>query len=100
MCKYADDCRAVESIPIGELSNMQEVLLNGLQNWATTKNMLLNPKKNSIKPDVLRISDSCLERVSKFKLLGVWQQDNLCWNYHVEQTVKKARKRRYYLREY
>ena len=39
------------------------------------------------------------ERVSKLKLLGVWQQDNMCWNYHVEQTVKKANKRLYYLRE-
>ena len=83
MCKYADGCTAFESIPIGELSNMQEVL-DGLRNWATTNNMLLNPKKtknmwisfskNSIKPDALRINDSCLERVSKFKLLGVWQK--------------------------
>ena len=82
---------------------------DGLQNWATTNNMLLNSKKtkdmwisfckNSIEPDLLRINDSWLERVSKFKLLGVWQQDNLCWNYHVEQTAKKASKRLYFLRE-
>ena len=48
---------------------------------------------------VLRINDSCLERVSKLKLLGVWQQNNLCWNYHVEQTVKKSNKGLYYLRD-
>ena len=105
MCKYADDCTASESIPDGELLNMQKVL-DGLQNWATTNNMLLNSKKtkdmwisfckNSIEPDLLRIIDSCLERVSKFKLQRVWQQDNLCWNYHVEQTVKKASKRLYF----
>ena len=43
------------------------------------------------------MNEWCLKRVSKFKLLGVWQQDNLhvCWNYHVEQTVKKASKRFY-----
>ena len=108
MCKYADDCTASQSIPNGELSNMQKVL-DGLQNWAATNNMLLNSKKtkdmwisfckNSIEPDLLRRNDSCLERVSNFKLLGVWQQDNLCWNYHVEQTVKKASKRLYFLRE-
>ena len=108
MSKYADDCTASESIPNGELPNMQKVL-DGLQNWATTNNMLLNSKKskdmwisfckNSIEPDLLRINDSCLERVSIFKLLGVWQQDNLCWNYHVEQTVKKASQRLYFLRE-
>ena len=104
MCKYADDCTASESIPDGEFLNMQKVL-DGLQNWATTNNMLLNSKKikdmwisfckNSIEPDLLRMIDSCLERVSKFKLQRVWQQDNLCWNYHVEQTVKKASKRLY-----
>ena len=32
-------------------------------------------------------------------LLGEWKQDNLCWNYQVEQTVKKAMNRLYYLRE-
>ena len=52
-----------------------------------------------IEPDLLRINDSCLERVSKFKLLRVWQKDNLCWNNHVEQTVKKASKRLYFLRK-
>ena len=44
MCKYADDCTASESIPNGELSNMQKVL-DGLQNLATTNNMLLNSRK-------------------------------------------------------
>ena len=44
MCKYADNCTASQSIPNGELSNMQKVL-DGLQNWATTNNMLLNSKK-------------------------------------------------------
>ena len=87
---------------------MQEVL-DGLQNWATTNNMTLNPKKtkdmwtsfskNSLKPNALRINDSCLERLLNFKLLGVWQEDNLCWSYHVEQTVKKASKRLYHLHE-
>ena len=50
---------------------MQKVL-DGLQNWETKNNMLLNSRKtkpgyvNSIEPDLLRICDSCLERVSKF----------------------------------
>ena len=107
MCKYADDCTASEIIPNGELSNMQKVL-DGLQNWATTNNMLLSPKKtkdmwisfckNSVEPDHLRINDSCLERASKVKLQRARQQDNLCWKYHVEQTVKKASNRLYFWR--
>ena len=108
MCKYADDCTVYESVPNGCSSNMQKVL-DVLQSWATTNNMLLNPKKtkdmwisfckNSIKPEALRINNIQLERVSQFKLLGFWQQNNLRWNYHVEQTTKKACKRLYYLRE-
>ena len=62
--------------------------------------MWISSCKNSVEAHLLRINDdSCFERVSKFKLLGVWQQDNLCWNYHVEQAVKKAINRLYYLRE-
>ena len=55
--------------------------------------------KTSIEPDLLRRNDSCLQRVSKLKLLGVRQKDNLYWNYHVQQTVKKASKRLYFLRD-
>ena len=32
-------------------------------------------------------------------LPGLSQQDNLCWNSHVELTVKKASKRLYFVRE-
>ena len=71
--------------------------------WATMNNMLLNSRKTkgmicgSSEPDLQQMNEWCLKRVSKFKLLGVWQQDNLhvCWNYHVEQTVKKASERFY-----
>ena len=108
MCKYADDCTVYESVPSGCSSNMQKVL-DGLQSWASTNNMLLNPKKtkdmwisfrkHSIEPETLRINNAQVERVSQFKLLGVWQQNNLRWNYHVEQTIKKACKRLHHLRE-
>jgi len=54
---------------------------------------------NSVKPEILRINNTHLERVSQFKLLGVWKQSNLRWNYHFEQTTKKAKKRLHFLRE-
>ena len=98
MCKYVG-CTVYESVPSGCSSNMQKVL-DGLQSWATTNNMLLNPKKtknmwisfrkHSIEPETLRINNAQVERVSQFKLLRVWQQNNLRWNYHVEQTIKVA----------
>ena len=70
-----------------------------VQAGQTMQDMWILFCKNSIEPDLLRINDSCLERASVFKLLGVWQQDNLCCNYHVEQTLKKASKILYFLME-
>ena len=40
-----------------------------------------------------------IERVSSYKLLGVWHQDDLKWNCHVEKVVKKANKRIFSQRE-
>ena len=37
--------------------------------------------------------------VPTFKLLGVWQQENLRWNHHINETVKKANQRLHYLRD-
>ena len=93
--------RVTLSTPLCKLSQWKGVFPQGLK---TQLDLFVNSPqlpfcKNSIEPDLLRINDSCLERVSKCKLLGVWQEDNLCWNYHVEQTVKKASKRLYFLRE-
>ena len=34
-----------------------------------------------------------IKRVSSFKLLGVWHQNNLKWNTHIEKIAKKAIKR-------
>ena len=64
-----------------------------------TKDMWISFCKHSIEPETMRINNAQVKRVSQFKLLGVWQQNNLRWNYHVEQTIKKACKRLYHLRE-
>ena len=48
-------------------------------------------------PAPLKISNITLERVSVFKLLGVWVQDNLKWNCQVSTIVSKANKRIYHL---
>ena len=45
------------------------------------------------------MGDDTIERVSAHKLLGVCHQDNLKWNRHVEEMVKKANKRLFCLRE-
>ena len=87
---------------------MQEVL-DALQQWSTSNKMTINPKKtkdmwicfnNAVpEPASLVIGNDEVERVESHKLLGVWFQNNLKWNCHVENMVKKANKRLYFLRE-
>ena len=49
---------------------------------------------NAIPEPAPLVMDSVnIERVSSYKLLGMWHQDNLKWNRHVEEMVKKANKR-------
>ena len=102
-CKYADDCTLDESVSQGSISHMP------VQDWSTRNNMTINPKKTKDmwicfntaipEPDPLLICSEVVERVKSHKLLGVWHQNNLEWNLHLESIVKKANKCLYSLRE-
>ena len=55
---------------------------------------------NSIpEPPPFVIGNELAERVSTFKLLRVWYQNNLKWNAHIEEITRNAKKRLYHLRE-
>ena len=107
-CMYADDCTQDETIKIGHTSNMQ-VVLNAAKNWADKNKMVLNAKKTKDmwicfkecipEPDILKIEDMDIERVKSFKLLGVWHQNDLKWNKHINEISNKACKRLFCLRE-
>ena len=121
VCKYADDCTVFVKIQRGSESKMQAVL-DSLQRWADINNMSLNTTKTkdiwicflsvgtseperlklsnvTSEPERLKLSNVEIERVPTFKLLGVWQQENLRWNHHINETVRKANKRLHYLRD-
>ena len=49
-------------------------------------------------PPPINIGSTMIERVTKFKLLGVTVQNDLKWNAHVSTIVKKASKRIYFVR--
>ena len=49
-----------------------------------------------VKP--ITMGNNTIERVSCYKLLGVYISDNLKWNNHVDYIYKKACKRLYSLR--
>ena len=44
-------------------------------------------------------AEAIADLVSSFKLLGVWHQNNLKWNTHIEKIAKKAGERLFCLRE-
>jgi hypothetical protein len=46
----------------------------------------------------IKMYDSEVERVTSFKLLGTWFDDNLKWDSNTEYIAKKARKRLYFLK--
>ena len=56
-------------------------------------------RKAMHEPPKLTLGNNVIERVENFKLLGVWQQNNLKWNTHVFEIFRKANKNLYHLRE-
>ena len=50
-------------------------------------------------PPPVYIGNELVERVDKFKLLGMGLQNNLKWNNHVETVIQKANCQVYILRE-
>ncbi|CAB4012084.1 RNA-directed DNA polymerase from mobile element jockey [Paramuricea clavata] len=106
--KYAYDCTQDEVIPYRSPSNMQEVL-DTMNDWALrnktklyakkTKDMWICFKAAIPEPPSLKIGNDTIERVNSFKLLGLWINNTLKWNTHIEEITKKANKRLFYLRE-
>ena len=59
-------------------------------NAKKTKDMWITFKKSCPIPAPINIGPTELERVSEFKLLGVYVQNDLKWNTHVQSIVSKA----------
>ena len=104
--KYADDCTQHQVVSAASGSNLQKSI-NEINNWATLNRMTVNVKKTKDisftdavpEPPRLYIGNEPIERVNVFKLLGVSIQNNLKWNAHVEEIIRKANKRLFHLRE-
>ena len=105
--KYVDDSTITESITPDINSILQE-LVDTIYNWTIVNNMKLNiskckeliidfaKDKQEFSP--LIINGVAVDRVSSARVLGLIVQDNMNWNEHVNNVVKKAGKRLYMLR--
>ena len=104
--KYVDDTTVYEIISKGGPSNAQS-MINEVATWSTLNSFQLHPKKcNELRVsfvrsppsyDLIEINGSKVSAFSVVKLLGVYFQDNLKWNTHVTEMIKKAAKRLYFL---
>ena len=61
-----------------------------LLNENKTKEMVLGPCSKVNRPKLLLTSSGCIERVTQFKLLGVFIDSTLSRNAHIDYIVKKA----------
>ena len=104
--KYVDDSTITESVTPDTNSTLQE-LVDIIYKW-TIANMKLNISKcKELVIDFVKdkqdfppliINGTAVERVSSAQVLGLIVQDNMNWNKHVTNVVKKAGKRLYMLR--
>ena len=62
------------------------------------KEMLIDFRKDRTVIPAIKINACVLERVSSYKLLGLWIDDDLKWKTSTESIVKKAAKRLHFLK--
>ena len=106
MWKYVDDTITSEVITKGEKSNAQAVV-DMVIHWSTVNRVKLNGEKckeqrisfSKDQPvfDPIVLNGQPLEVVNSAELLGVKLTNNLSWNEHINDTIKKASKRFYFL---
>ena len=87
---------------------MQESI-NETTEWAHTNDMKINAQKThemvisfakeKLDPPPIEIDGESIERVHVAKLVGLHIQDNLKWDVHIENIVKKARSKLYFLQK-
>ncbi|CAB4011843.1 RNA-directed DNA polymerase from mobile element jockey, partial [Paramuricea clavata] len=105
--KFVDDTTVLEIIPRCSPSFLP-IIVDQISDYANERGMRLNPKKckdmvitflkYKLVENYIFIGGDVVERVSSFKLLGVWLTNNLSWDIHVDKILKKANSRIYALR--
>lgn len=104
--KYVDDTTTSEIVVKGASSNSQ-LIADTVVQWSFENRVKLNSEKckelrisfANNKPQLapIVVNNQELECVESAKLLGVTISNNLTWNMHIDQIIKKASKRMYFL---
>lgn len=107
--KYVVDLTVMEIVPRNSPSLLNHIV-DDIHFYAVNNNMKLNPRKcknttagflqyNSCVSQPIAVGGSQIERVSSFKLLGVFVSEDLTWVAHCDYVVKKANRRLYALKQ-
>ena len=104
--KFIDDTTLMEVIPKDSTSVMQYAC-DELNEWNLDNDMNINVKKScemlmggeefKNSSNAIKILNTTLPRVTSYKLLGVYIQDNLKWNLHVNYVCSKVNRRLHFL---
>ena len=106
--KYVDDTTAAEMVEKGETSKIQNIVneltektyRNKFQfNEKKCKELRISFTKDHPEYAPIVINDKPIEIVTTIKLLGLNISNNLKWNHHIEEIVKKASTWLYFLRQ-
>ena len=104
--KYVDDTTLAEVIPKDGVSHIQSAV-DSVVRWSCSNKLQLNVDKcKELTIDFKRIrqsfvpisiNDKDLDYVTEVKILGLNISNNLLWNDHISDMIKKANKRIYFL---
>ena len=106
MWKYVNDSTIAETVQKNEVSQIQEIVDRLVKkthedkfqmNESKCKEIRISFAKTEKVLDPITINNSPLEVVKEAKILGLNISNNLKWNIHVTEIVKKASKRIYFL---
>ena len=107
--KYVNDTTTHEVVKKRENSQAQ-MLLDEINDWSIANKFQLHPQKckelrisftrDDVSHEDVLIDQSTLNIVESVKILGVTIQNNLKWNLHIKDTIKKAPKRLYFLKQF
>ena len=106
MWKYVDDTTVSENIPKGQQSKSQEAV-DAIYGWSKenlfqlngekTKELVISFSRDSPQLPRVCIDGTPIKTIQSTKLLGLTINDTLTWNDHIEELVKKASKKLYFL---
>ena len=105
--KFVDVITSSETVPNGNSSHVQQDVKE-IETWSNSNNLELNPVKckeqlvNDFKQrkqqfDPILTNNQPIEVGHHAKVLGVTVSDNLLWNNHVNEAIKKVNKRFFFL---